>query len=132
MTRKAVGWQLGATVTTNVITQKGVDQGMRGREHYWVAWGSNGGAFSRANRANVSPEVWATMKVGDSVEVVTVPGDDAAYLKNGVFVETGNFVFDIVLLVGTLGIAVASAERLLWWWLKGRSVPFWEGLPKVW
>jgi hypothetical protein len=47
-----------------------------------------------------------------------------------VFVETGNFVFDLVLLAGTIGVAVASAERLLWWWFRGRKAPFWEGLPK--
>jgi len=115
-----MGWQPGAEVTTRFITQKGVDQGMRGREHYWVSWANHDGSLSRAFRANVSPEVWRSMRVGDSVEVVRVPGDDAAYLRNGVFVEPGNFVFDLVLLAVTLGVAVASAGRLLWWWFRER------------
>ena len=89
---------------------------MRGREHFWVSWANHGGALSRAGRGNVSPEVWAKMRVGDSVEVSRVPGDDAAHLRNGVFVEPGNFVFDFVLLALTLGVAVASAGRLLLWW----------------
>jgi hypothetical protein len=116
-----MGWQPGARVTTRAIAQKGVNEGMRGREHYWVSWG---GEPPPADHANVSPEVWERMKVGDSVEVVRVPGDDAAYLRNGVFVEPGNFVFDVVLFVVTLGVAVASAGRLLWWWKRGRKVPF--------
>ncbi len=103
-------------VTTQFITQKGVDEGMRGRQHFWVSWANHGGALSRAGRGNVSPEVWAKMRVGDSVEVSRVPGDDAAHLRNGVFVEPGNFVFDFVLLALTLGVAVASAGRLLLWW----------------
>jgi hypothetical protein len=66
------------------------------------------------------------MKVGDPVEVFRVPGDDGAYLRNGVFVEPGNFVFDLVLLAVTGGVAVVSAGRLLWWWIKGRKTPFWS------
>jgi hypothetical protein len=127
-----VGWLPGAEVTTGFITQKGVDEGMRGRQHYWVSWAIHGGAFSRADRGNVSPEVWAKMRVGDSVEVARVPGDDAGHLRNGVFVEPGNFVFDFVLLALTLGVAVASAGRLLLWWYRGRQEACWEGLPKVW
>lgn len=72
------------------------------------------------------------MKVGDTVEVVRVPDDDSAYLRNGVFVEPGNFVFDLVLLAVTLGVAVASAGRLLWWLFRGRKEAFWERLPKFW
>lgn len=116
-----MGWQPGANVTTRVIIQKGVNEGRRGRQHYWVSWA---GEPPPADRANVSPEIWARMKVGDPVDVVRVPGDDAAYLRNGVFVEPGNFVFDIVLFALTLGVAVASAGRLLWWWIRGRKVPF--------
>ncbi|OWK41854.1 hypothetical protein [Fimbriiglobus ruber] len=121
-----VGWQPGAEVVTSSVTQKGVDEGMRGRRHYWVSWANNGGSPSRAYRDNVSPEVWESMKMGDRVEVAYVPCDDAAYLRNGVFVEPGNFVFDFVLLAVTLGVSVASAGRLLWWWFKGRKVAFWE------
>jgi len=126
------GWQPGAIVATRFITQKGVNQDMRGREHYWVSWANHGGALTHADRANVSPEVWESLKVGDSIEVIRVPGDDSAYLRNGVFVETGNFVFDFVLLGVTVCVAVASAGRLLWWLLRGRKVGFWEGWPKDW
>ena len=126
------GWLPGATATTRPITQKGVDHGTRGREHHWVSWANSGGPISRAHRASVSPEVWETMTVGDPVEVIRVPGDEDAYLRNGVFVEPGNFVFDIVLLSVGLCVAVASAGRLLWWLIRGRRVPFWEGWPKDW
>jgi hypothetical protein len=106
------GWRPGATVTTRVITAKGVDQGRRGREHYWVSWATHGGALTRADRDNVSPEVWGSMRVGDSVEIVRVPGDDAAYLNNGVFVEPGNFVFDYVLLAAEIVTALVMVILL--------------------
>jgi hypothetical protein len=124
------GWQPGAKVTTRWITDKGVNQDMRGRQFYWVSWANHNGAPTAADRDNVSPEVWESMKVGDPVEVVRVPGDDGAYLRNGVFVELGNFVFDLVLLAVALGVAVASAGRLLWWWIKGRKEPFWAEGPE--
>ena len=106
------GWQPGATVTTRVITDKGWDQGRRGFKHYWVSWANHGGALTRADRDNVSPEGWQRMRVGDSVEVVRVPGDDAAYLRNGVFVEPGNFVFDYVLLAAELITALVMVILL--------------------
>jgi hypothetical protein len=106
------GWQPGATVTTRVITDKGVDQGRRGLKHYWVSWANHGGALTRADRDNVSPEDWQSMRVGDSVEVVRVPGDDAAYLRNGVFVEPGNFVFDYVLLAAEIITALVMVILL--------------------
>jgi hypothetical protein len=121
-----MGWQPGADVTTGFITEKGVNQDYRGREHYWVSWANHGGALTRADRANVSPEVWESMKEGDSVEVVRVPGDESAYLRNGVFVEPGNFVFDFVLLALAVGVAVTSLGRLLWWLFRGRKPAFWE------
>jgi hypothetical protein len=126
------GWRPGATVTTRFITKKGVNQGTRGSNHYWVSWANYDGTISPAHRDYVSPEVWESMEVGDPVEVIHVPGDDAGYLPNGVYVELGNFAFDIALLAVGLCVAAASAGRLLWWWVRGRKVPFWEGWPKDW
>jgi hypothetical protein len=120
-----MGWQPGAKITNGWITSKGVDQDLRGRTFYWVSWANHNGTPTRADRNNVSSEVWEGMKVGDPVEVVRVSGDDAAYLRNGVYVEPGNFVFDLGLLAISVGVAIASAGRLLWWWKKGRKEPFW-------
>jgi hypothetical protein len=111
----------GATVTTRSVTEKGMDHGRQGREHYWVSWGVAAGSRSRADRDYVSPEIWTNVKVGDSIEVVHVPGDDAGYLKNGVFVEPGNFVFDYVLLAAE--IITALVMVILLFVLRHRQTP---------
>jgi hypothetical protein len=105
------GWQPGATVTTGVITDKGVNQGRYGFKH-WVSWTNHGGALTRDDRDNVNAEDWESMRVGDRVDVVRVPGDDGAYLRNGVFVETGNFVFDFVLLAAEIITALVMVILL--------------------
>jgi hypothetical protein len=120
---RIVGWQPGAEVATRWVAHKGVDNDMRGRKFHWVSWAIDG---SPTDRDNVSPEVWESMKVGDAVEVVFVPGtNEKAHLRKGVFVEEGNFVFDFILLGVEILVAVASFGRLLWWWIKGRKEPFW-------
>jgi hypothetical protein len=126
------GWQPGATTTTRWITDKGVERGSRGRQSYWVTWANYGGRPAESDRDWVSAETWASMKVGDPVEVVSVPGDKAGYLRDGVYVEPGNFAFDLVLLAVAACVALASTGRLLWWLARGRRVPFWEGWPKDW
>jgi len=70
---------------------------------------------------NVSPEVWESMRVGDSVEVVRVPGDDSAYLRNGVFVEPDNFMFDYVLLAGEIITALAMVVLIFIISRRGRT-----------
>jgi hypothetical protein len=115
------GWQPGATITARVITNKGVDEGRRGLKHYWVSWSKNGSSLNHADRDYVSPEVWETIQEGDSVEVVRVPGDEAGYLRNGVFVEPGNFVFDYFLLAAEIITALAMAILIIIISRRGRT-----------
>ena len=44
-------------------------------------------------------EQWATVNVGDRIEIVHIPWSDDTYLKDGIYVSFGNFAFDIVLLI---------------------------------
>ena len=120
------GWLPGATVTPAVTTQKGVDraQGRRQIEDsYWVSWAKGDVRGSWAERERVSPDVWETMKVGDPIELIRVPGDSQAYLRNGVFVDPDNFAFDLILFAGAMAVAVVSAVRLLWWLGRRKTAP---------
>jgi hypothetical protein len=68
---------------------------------------------------SVTPERWETIREGDRIEVVYVPGDPWPYLRDDVFVSGGNFVFDFVLLGVELGVAGVMAWQL--WRLRGRA-----------
>ncbi len=121
------GWLPGAQVSRAAVTAKGVDrpQGRRQFEDsYWVCWAKGGDRGSWAERERVAPKVWQAMRVGDPLDLVRVPGDRRAYLRNGVFVDWGNFAFDLVLFAGALAVAVASVVRLLCWRLgRRRATP---------
>jgi hypothetical protein len=118
------GWVPGALVTPGVVTQKGVDQrqGRQIEDSYWVSWARGDVRGSWDQRGRVSPEVWEGMQVGDSIDLIRVPDDGRTYLRNGVFVDWGNFAFDLFLLSAAMVVALVSAVRLLWWLVRGNAV----------
>jgi hypothetical protein len=66
---------------------------------------------SWASRERVPPEVWGGMRVGDPIEVIHIFG--GSYLRNGVFVEPGNFVFDLGLLAAEVLVAAVMIVQML-------------------
>lgn len=53
------------------------------------------------------------IKIGKKIQILYVPGDNAPYLKDDIFVEPGNFVFDFVLLFGELALAFGYIMELV-------------------
>jgi len=118
-------WVAGAEATPAVVTQKGVDrsEGRRGDEDsYWVSWVQGDVRGSWMNRERVPPDVWEKTHVGDPIELIRIPGDRSVYLRNGVFVEPGNFVFDAVLFTAGATVVLVSSVRLLLGWLGRRRL----------
>ena len=97
------GWIPGGRVQQVTITAKAhrsAEESQDGREVFWIAW--NGGDISKrgAHRTSVFEEKWVALKVGDPLEIVSIPGSSGTYLRHGdIYVSPGNFVFDIVLLL---------------------------------
>ncbi|HEY9062227.1 MAG TPA: hypothetical protein VIO64_17265 [Pseudobacteroides sp.] len=99
------GWVTGAEIKVEEITQKWnqtPDIHPSGRNTFWISWGNQDISVRGNHRTNVEKEIWDSINIGDKIELVYVPGDTSAYLKDGIFVGPGNFIFDIVLLLGEL------------------------------
>jgi hypothetical protein len=131
------GWVPGAAVAREVITQKGIAPAKRARDDdiYWVSWakddvreedvrrGSGGliNFFSWATDfrdtwkrcVRVPPEVWEGMQKGDPLEVIHIAGDESPYLRNDIFVESGQFVFDLLLLAAEATVAIVMFVQIV-------------------
>jgi hypothetical protein len=109
------GWIAGAVVTQEVITQKGVNPARRLRDtdSYWVSWVDGDVGRSWEKRVRVPADTWERMRLGDPIELIRVSGDSYPYLKEGVGVQTGNFVFDLMLLVAEVTVAVVMSYLLI-------------------
>lgn len=109
-------WIPGATTRQETITQKWhqtPEEHRRRRNVYWIAWSDTEIRDVGDHRLNVDEEVWDKLAVGDQIEVVRLPNDPWPYLRNDVFTSTGNFVFDFILLVAEIGVAVGMAVGLV-------------------
>ncbi|MBC8117737.1 MAG: hypothetical protein H7062_25385 [Candidatus Saccharimonas sp.] len=110
------GWVPGASATNEVITQKWhqtPEQHPSGRDSYWIAWGITDIKTVGGHRLNVPSERWERLNVGDTIEVVRLPGDRWPYLRDGIFVSAENFIFDFLLLNVELGVAIFMVRALI-------------------
>ncbi len=122
------GWVPGATVRTELITQKWHEMRSEFDEisHvYWIAWGRRPIREVGDHRLNLEPEQWEAVRVGDRVEIIRVPGDSWPHTRDGIFVSPGNFQFDIGLLIAELIVAALS----LHWWCNSRRD---KAVPPTW
>lgn len=103
------GWIPGGVATHVVITSKwhqSADEARDGKEAFFIAWNRADIHVPGAHRTNVFGDQWSRMQVGDSIEIVNVPGDADSYLRDDIYVSPGNFVVDFVfLLFEVIGIA---------------------------
>lgn len=112
------GWLPGATAADWTVTQKWhqtPNQHPSGRNTYWIATTEEDIRKIGPHRLNVPSEKWESLKEGDKLEIVSVPGDPAPYLRDGIFVSWGNFAFDLALLgveFGVVGVMVWPLRRL--------------------
>ena len=107
-------WIPGATITREVVAQKWhqlPSEYPRERDVYWISWGPAPIREVGPHRTNLEADDWARVEVGQPVNVVRIPGDEHTYTQNDIFVSTGNFVFDIVLLLIELTVGVAAIVR---------------------
>lgn len=95
------GWIPGGVPLQVTVTSKWhttAEEARNGRETYWVAWNGGDITVKGKHRANMFQAQWNTVKIGDTQNIVYIPWSDDTYLKDGVYVSFGNFVFDFVLL----------------------------------
>ena len=102
------GFIPGPTPVAKTITGKAALPGHYG-DAYWVAWDGADVSEPGRNRINLDPEAWERYRVGDEIDVIYFRGDRFPYLRDGIFSNNGNFVFD---------------GRLLTMWLTGFAVFF--------
>ncbi|MDF1667396.1 MAG: hypothetical protein P1V97_36960 [Planctomycetota bacterium] len=112
-TAKLRGWVNGRIVSLETISQKGRES--LPKELFWFSTdeaGKEGG-----ERIRVSKERWDKMKVGQRLNIVTVPGEGERYLMNGLFASPAQFLFDLTLLFGEASMFFWTLSR----WIKGVS-----------
>ena len=85
----------------------------RQRDVYWVAWGETDVRTVGHHRLNFERERWDAISVGDPLELVVLPGGERPYARDGIFASKGNFVIDLVLLVGEIAVALWAFGTIL-------------------
>jgi hypothetical protein len=85
----------GALVEKQIVSAKNQEYG-RG-EDYWKITTTQG------ESERISFEKWSSLKVGDEIEMVRIPGDEVVYAKYGIYSDDGNLIFDYVLLASEIG-----------------------------
>lgn len=81
--------------------------------NFFIAWNEQPALEAGPNRINIQREQWENLNIGDSIDLVRIPNDDATYIRTGIFASNSNFIFDAILLSLQLAIIINSAVRLL-------------------
>jgi predicted DNA-binding protein (UPF0278 family) len=81
------------------------------REVYWLAWDGGDADVPGRHRINVERHVFEATQIGDTIRLVFEDGDP--YLRDGIYVSRGNFIFDVCLLAFELALCVVATVRLL-------------------
>ena len=94
-------WMPGATSYQAVVTGKQHSIGSRGSEYNDVNWKIENvsGVGSLSGEDQISSELWDRLREGSLIEVVSVGNPPHYYAANTIFADTGNYAFDICLLI---------------------------------
>lgn len=84
------GWLQGRQVALETVARKG--RTSLPKETFWIE--------TENGRLDIGEERWATLEVGQCLEIVTLPGESERYLKNDEALSNGQFLFDGLLLLG--------------------------------
>jgi hypothetical protein len=114
------GWIPGRIVETHVITDRWeqVYRPVTGpfgdiRHAYWVSWGTGSIRVPGPDRVDLDPLYWASLKPGDSMQILRLPGDPDAYSLMNPYATDGSFLFDGALLLAELfGIGRACVSLI--------------------
>lgn len=102
------GWISGAEIEKVIVTQKWYQTSdiHPSGDTFWISWTEKNIKEVGSHRINVIKEKWNTIEIGDSLEIIYIEGDSSPYLEDGIFVEFGNFIFDIILFIVELGLII--------------------------
>ncbi len=107
----------GATRETSVITAKWEEWEPQGRSilhFHMISWGDAAHRKDNSHSTRVDPGLWRSFSVGQSIELVRIPGDEHRYLADqDIFVSGGNFEFDYVLLAVELVVGVGALVKFV-------------------
>jgi len=98
---KIQGWLPGARQEIKIITGKEEIADKYGSA-YWIAWDNISPSVVGNHRTNLKQNQWESLSVGDKIEVYYVGKSASPYIRDGIFVSKGNFVFDSVLFTAEL------------------------------
>jgi hypothetical protein len=127
------GSEPGATVVAEVVHAKWEDPQS---EVCWITITDESIRKGGPHRMNLPPEMWDDYEVGDTIEIVYLPGDPTPYQRDGIYANDGNFAFDRGLLVvegGMIAVSVVAAcvaavALYLWgrWRRSKQKPPGWD------
>ncbi|MGB0953595.1 MAG: hypothetical protein ACPG31_10235 [Planctomycetota bacterium] len=126
---KIRGWVEGAIATEVVVTDswhQTKEKHPKNRETFWIAWDDADIHQRGPNRIILSPDLWAGILVGSTVEIIRFPDDPHPYHAEGIFASNGNFVFDAMVLTAWFLFArtgYIAFRRLRRRNLQGRPAP---------
>ena len=109
------GWCPGAKAAAEIITQKWNQTPAEhplGLNTYWITWTDDDIRALGVPRLSISPGYWNTLRVGDEIEVIRLPGE-YPHLRNDFFVSATNFAYNGALLVLEIGVAGTMAGGLI-------------------
>ncbi len=106
------GWIPGAQLSLETISNKWNQESIRNNSNqhtFWISWGEESIQEKGNHRINLEQEAWEQLNTGDSIEIVRFPSNpDEVYLRQGIFANNSNFLFDLTLLILELGMLVKS------------------------
>jgi hypothetical protein len=112
------GWVGGASIVTYQVRQKWNEFSWNSTteemEHiYWVSWTDQDIREPGPHRTTLLPEKWATLNLGDPIEITYVPRDPKPYVRNDIFDSNDNFRFDYMLLLAEFSAAVCFMVKMI-------------------
>lgn len=102
--RQIRGWEPGAEIQSHTVRDKWKNHATGG----WIALSEQSVRAPGDHRLYLPTGVWNRYQVGDSIEVVYLPGDPCPYHREDIHADDGNFVFDTALLTFECGLVLAA------------------------
>lgn len=107
-------WLPGTIVQEEVILEKWheLPRSSRYADQYWVRIDDGNIQYAGNHRLDLPEKMWAELKLGESLEIVRIPGDEQPYLRNGNVAANGELIrYSIFFLLG-LFVAFVMLKRL--------------------
>ncbi len=115
------GWISGATLQQEIVTDKAQTKSLNTSSNryedkysysYLIAWSNQPASEPGPDRVNLIFSDWERIAVGDTVNLIRIPNDEKAYLREGIFASNGNFGFDLGLIIAELALAITAVTMI--------------------